>query len=379
MRGRLVLSVLLGAALALGLLAASASARKQALPGRTLTVHVKAGVVVPQEGPIEGIALDGTQAAFVKGVPYTKACGLGRRLYRWNLATGKTSLASGARTCAQPDTSTGRGIFEIALTRSGSAWLLNSGGNTESGEVLFSSTAKPHHDKVLATSDRYWDGQDPNTFSGTWIGGLASDGSRVWYATWTTEAQHGVTESALWQLSGSTAKQVASNSGAVVAASADRGRVALLHADGLVAVYGSDGTLLETFAPDHSAAGNVALTNKLVAVLTEDRHGRGDSIEVYDRTKGTLLHTWPAGGASALHFDAYEGIAVYVEGTRVHALDLKTGKDVVVAKRRRTIEAAALDKAGLLYYFNGPWSKTKGQNGTVVLVPFKTVAAKLGR
>ncbi len=389
MRARLLVSLLVGATLALGLSAASAAARRSALQARTLTVHVKAGVVVPQQGPIEGLALDGRKAAFVKGIPLTRSCSIGRRLYRWNLATGKTSLVSGAKTCREPDTSTGSGIFEIALTRTGSAWLLNSGGNTESGETLFTSTAKPHRDKVLATSDRY--GSDTsNTFTGSFIGGLVSDGSRITYATWTLAADGNVTESALWRISGSKATQIASGSGAVVSASADRGRIALLRTDGTLAIYAGDGSLLNTIAGAGRAGVEcsygcglpgeaVALTSRLVAVLTEARVNRqAGSIEVYDRTSGELLHTWPAAGY-AWQFDAYGGIAVYVRGARLHALDLKTGKDVVVAKHRRTMEEVRLDRAGLFYYFNGRWSKTRGQDGKLVFVPFKTVAAKLGR
>ncbi len=383
------MSLLVGAIVALGSTAASASARKAALHARTLTVHVRAGVVVPQQGPIEGLALDGTKAAFVKGVPFTRACALGRRVYRWNLASGRTSPASGAKTCRQPDTSTGGGIFEIALTRTASAWLLNSGGNIESGETLFTSKAKPHKDEVLATSDRY--GSDTgNTFTGTFIGGLVSDGSRITYATWSMDKDGNVTESALWRISGAKATKIASGSGAVVSASADRGRIALLRTDGTVAVYARDGSLLNTIAGAGRAGIQcsygcgapgeaVALTSKLVAVLTEARVNRqAGSIEVYDRTTGDLLHTWPAAGYS-WQFDAYGGIAVYLDGARLHALDLKTGKDAVVAKHRHTIQQVRLDRAGLLYYLNGAWSKRTGQDGKLVFVPFGTIAAKLGR
>jgi hypothetical protein len=369
---------------------ASAAAKRPDLPARTLTTHVKAGAVIPQEGPIEGLALDGTHAAYVKGVPFTRACGLGRRLYRWNLGTGRTSLVSGAKTCRVPDTSTGSGIFAIALTRARSAWIVNSGGNTESGEMLFSSTAKPHQDKVLATSDRYANGDTGSGFAGTFIGGLVSDGSRITYATWSMDKDGNVTDSALWRVSGSKATKIASDSGAVVSASADGGRIALLRADGTLAVYTGAGRLLNTIAGAGRAGVEcsygcvapgeaVALTSKLIAVLTEAQVNRqAGSIKVYDRTTGELLHTWPAAGYFP-QFDAYGGIAVYLKGARLHALDLETGKDVVLARRRHTIEEVRLDRAGLLYFFNGPWSKKSGQDGKLVFVPFETVAAKLDR
>jgi hypothetical protein len=389
MQTRSVLVLLAGSLGALTLLAASASARtaRPTLHERTLTVHVSPPAVTGSvDGPIGGIALDGTQAAYVRGVRVTPANQLGQRLYRWNLATGRASLVSGAKTHRIPQTSTGRGISEIALAGSHSAWVVSSGGNTESSETLLSSTAKPRKDKVLVASDRFWDGQSCSSLAGTWLGGLVSDGSRIWYARWSTQAGQGVTQSALWRISGSSATKIASDSGAVVSASADGGRIALLRTDGTVAVYSSSGTLLNTITgagPVVCGSGDpgegVALTGKLVAALTEKGHARqAGSIKVYDRTTGELLHTWTASGFD-WQFDAYGGIAVYVKGTRLHAIDLRTGKDVVVAKRTRAIQGVRLDHAGLLYYLNLRWSAKEGQDGKLVFVPFRTVAAKLGR
>jgi hypothetical protein len=250
--------------------------------------------------------------------------------------------------------------------------------------MLFSSTKKPGRDKVLARSDRY--GEVGGDLAGTWIGGLVSDGSWITYATWTTASDGTVTKSALWRISGSTKTQIAEGSGAVVAASADGGHIALLRTDGTVAVYTRSGTLLQTIADAGPACTTdcpgegIALTGKLVAVLTESRPGHeAGSIEVYDRTNGELLHNWASAGGYAWQFDAYRGIAVYAKGARLHALDLASGKDVVVARRDRAIDAARFDQAGLLYYLNGPWSKKHGQSGKLVFVPFRTVAAELGR
>ena len=382
MRGRLALGLLVGSLGALTFLSASASARHatRKLHARTLTVHLSAKAATgsgSQEGPLAGIALDGTHAAYVAAVRVTGRCQLGERLYRWNLATGRRSLVSGGKTCAIPVTSTGRGIAEIALTRTHSAWTVSSGGNTESAETLFSSTKKPRKDKELASSDRFGD-DTSSSFTGTWIGGLVSDGARITYATWSTAADGTVTESSLWRVAGSTATAIASDSGAVAAASANGGRIALLGAQNTVAVYSGDGRLLETIAPNAPADWrNIALSGRLVAVLTAGQNGRADSIDVYDWTTGMPLHSWPAAGGDVSSFDAYGGIAVYVKGSRVHALDLRSGKDVVVAKRTRAIQGVRLDRAGLLYYFDLRWSAKHGQSAKLVFVPFRTVAARL--
>ena len=127
--------------------------------------------------------------------------------------------------------------------------------------------------------------------------------------------------------------------------------------------------------PARCAGEAIALTGKLVAVLADPT----GSIKVYDRTSGALLHTWPNITSYAETFDAYNGIAVYGTGSSLHAIDLRTGKNAVVAKRNFEIEQARFDKAGLLYYFNGLWSEKNGQDGQLVFVPFKIIAAKLGR
>ncbi len=207
-----------------------------------------------------------------------------------------------------------------------------------------------------------------------------------------TSATGVVTASALWRISGSTTYRIAQGSGAVVAASGDAGRIALLRSDGSAAVYGTAGNFVRRIVgadfpcipiqpgPARCAGEAIALTGKLVAVLADPNPwGQAGSIKVYDRTSGALLHTWPNITSYAWTFDAYNGIAVYGTGSSLHALVLQTGKNTVVAKPNYEIEQARLDKAGLLYYFNGPWSENKGQDGQLVFVPFKTIAAKLGR
>jgi hypothetical protein len=411
MRARLVVAGVFVGSIAMLALAFDvwAASKPPVLRARILTVHLPPGAA---GRPIGGLALDGTEAAFAKAVPSTDCTE--QRVYRWNLATGGTSRVSGAKTCAlASSTSTGAGIFTIGLAGShNAAWLYNYGGNSISGERLFSTTAKPGKDTVLATAYRRY-------FKGSWIGGLVSDadGSRLTYATWSTGATGSnsatsaksargprgpngpigptsatgvVTESALWRISGSTTYRIAKGSGAVIAASGDAGRIALLRSDGSAAIYGTAGNFVRKIVgadfpcipgqpgPARCAGEAIALTGNLVAVLADPNPwGQAGSIKVYDRTSGKLLHTWP--NITAWTFDAYAGIAIYGTDFDLHAIDLRTGKNTVVAETSYTIGGARFDKAGLLYYFNGPWSETNGQNGQLVFVPFKTIAAKLGR
>lgn len=383
MRARLAVSLLAGLAVAIALPSASSSSRPPVLQARTLTVHVSAAVIGSSLGPVGGIALDGTQAAYVRGVAVSRSCALGQRLYRWDLASGKTSPLSGASTCAQPTTSTGVGISQIALADSHAAWLVSSGGNLESDADLFASTTSAGRDKHITSAVTYWDGQSCSTDTGTAINGLVSDGSSITYATWSIEAGGTVTGSSLWRISGSSVRLIAGGSGVVVAASADGGRVALLRTDGTIAIYGSDGTLLQTIAGAASVGcsccfeQNVALTGGLVAVVTAPQQGAPGRIDVYDRTSGALLHSWTKAVRQVWKLDAYAGIAVYAGGSNVHALDLRTGKDVVVARAARAVDGVRLDRAGLLYFLNLAWSAKNGQDGKLVFVPYRTIAAKL--
>jgi hypothetical protein len=306
-------------------------------PVRTVTV---AGIPGRLGGPVGPIALDGRYAAYAIVRDSIPGCPFGVRVYRLDLQTGRSVQASGGATCSQEQTSTGRGVFQLAVSGTRTSWLANEGGNTESDDILFSSTA-PGKDKIVARSHRT--GPDPDTLTGSWLGGLVSDGTRITYKAWTSADP------------------------AVLDASADAGRVAVLRGDGSVTVLGIDGRTLQTLQPG-AAARAVALDGGLVAVLV-----KGSGVDVYDRTTAALLHTWPvASGASTL--DAHNGVASYIAGGTVHVLNLLTGRDATVLTGKRIqVTGARIDAAGLLYAFD-----TRSQ-GKIVFVPFAAVAKTVGR
>lgn len=377
---------LAGVAALVGVTGASpASSIAPLLPARALTIVAQAG---DRLGPLGPIALAGPVAAYTvvgaaKGAP-ANSCSSGR-VYRWNLASGRSSPVSGKLTCGQGESSTGGGIEQIAMAGSRTAWLYNAGGNVESGEILFSSTAIPGKDAILARSDRMEGPESGSPLAGTWIRGLVSDGSRISYSTWTTASNGTISGGALWRLAGPAEVTLARGADTVVASSADAGRVAVLRSDGTVGIYGIQGQLLQTIKPGSAQA--VALTGGLVAVLT-----RTNTMDVYDRVTGTLLHSWPivhgiGANNAPVTLDASGGIAVYLAGPSIHALDLLTGKDVVLAthetRNEPEIVSARIDSAGLLYDYDAYGTyRVKGtyyDKGTVVFVPFATVATSVGR
>src|SRR5262249_42884516 len=125
----------------------------------------------------------------------------------------------------------------------------------------------------------------------------------------------------------------------------DRRRVAVLRADGEVAVYDVDsGGLYVTIEP--SSARQVALRGDRVVVLTRTR-----TLEIFNSHSGAFVRRWPVvAGASRL--DVSAGTAVYAVGRNVHALRLTDGRDVVVATAPRAVEALAIESAGLVYAYN---------------------------
>lgn len=319
----------------------------------TLTVP---GIPGRLGGPVGPVALDGRSAAYAVVRDSMQGCHFGARVYRLDLQIRRSTAASGAKTCAQEPTSTGRGIDAIAVAGKRTTWLVNEGGNTESDNLLFSSAA-PGRDTVVASSVA--SGPDLDKLAGGWIGGLVSDGSRISYSTWTSSGG-----GALHRFPGPTT--IGKDGSAIVDSSADAGRVAVLRGDGSVAIFGIAGQLLQTVQPANARA--VALAGSLLAVVV-----KGGTLDVYDRTTGALLHAWPiASGARSI--DASTGIATYVAGAAVHVIDLDTGRDVTVATgTRRQVSGARIDTAGLLYAFN-----TRSQ-GEVVFVPFAAVAKSLDR
>jgi hypothetical protein len=303
-----------------------------AFPPHTVTV---AGAPAAKGGPVGVIALDGRYAAYAIVRNTLPGCPFGIRVYRLDLATGRSTAASGRTTCAQSQTSTGRGVVQIALTGARTDWLVSQGGNTESDGYLF------ENDRLVGKAIAM--GPDLDTLSGSWIGGLVSDGTRISYSKWTT------------------------SDAPVVDASADAGREAVLRGDGSLTITGIRKQLLNTLqAPPGARA--VALDGATVSVLV-----KGPTVDVYDRTTGALEHTWPVSSGAAT-LDARNGIATYIAGEAVHVLDLSTGRDATVFTGKRTqITGARLDAAGLLYAFD-----TRSQ-GKIVFVPFRAVASRLGR
>jgi hypothetical protein len=321
--------------------------------------------------PVAALAVDGDRVAYGLSSRYaTKPHTTG--VLVWNLRTGKTVKVSGKKTAHADDSSTGAGVFQLAIAGSRVAWLVNVGGNTEGDDYLFTSSVTKPRERKVATASRFGDncpGRQTTNCAGPWLGGLVHSGSLIELNRWTTDSTGAVTGGELDVLSGTKLKQVATGANTVQAADAGGGRIAVLHSDGTVALYSSAGKPLLTVSPPSAEA--VALSGSNLVVLTKTR-----TLELYNARTGAHRKTLPVHRRKrrpAGNLDVQGNIAIYTTGTAVHAVNLSTGKDRVVGQLRSSIAVACVGSSGLVYAGNG-YGKTFGK-GTLVFVPMARVTA----
>lgn len=144
--------------------------------------------------------------------------------------------------------------------------------------------------------------------------------------------------------------------------SVDRGRSAVLRADGHVDVI-QDDRVLRTFAPTGARA--IALRGQQLTVLT-----RAGTLDTYALWNGSLLHRWrlPAGASAAV--DVHYGVAVVTAGRRIYAISLATGTRRVLLSAPAAVRAH-LDDIGVVYAYNA------SRGGVLGFIPFAAVERAL--
>jgi hypothetical protein len=339
-------------------LALAASATGKASSSAAKTRHI--------DGRIEALAMDENRIAYDVGPK-----GVANKVLVWNVKTGKTTAVSGKHTRTVDDSSTGSGVFALAVAGTRVAWLANVGGNSEGDDYLFESSVVKPRETTVATVMRTGDacpGRGGPLCAGGWLGGLVGSGGTIALNRWTTGAanQGSVTGAELDLLVGTKLKPVATGSDTLQAASADASRVAVLRPDGTVGLYASTGTLLRTIAP--SSAEAVALSGHNLVVLTRSR-----TLELYNTQTGNRRKTLPAHGSARtpVNLDVQGNIAIYTTGS-LHAVNLSSGKDRAIGSLRGGVGLARMSTAGVAYGTGRFRSK-----GTLVFLPWARVAASV--
>jgi hypothetical protein len=335
------------------------------------TTATQRSVVRHLQVPVGALAIDGSRIAYDASSRYVTTPHAANKVLVWTLRTGKTVKVSGEKTAAADTSSTGAGVFQLALAGTRVAWLVNEGGNLEGDDYLFTSSVTKPQEHQVASAIRNGDGCPGRSFShcaGPWLGGVVGSGNLIAANRWTTDGNGAVTAGQLDVLSGTKLKPVAIGAGTVQAAVADSGRVGVLRADGSVALYSAAGKPLLTVNPGAEA---IALQGTSLMVATTAR-----KLELYNARTGSLRKTLSAHGTKQPRNLGVQGnVVVYTTGSagELHAVNLSTGKDRVIAKPHGGIEFAAIDGAGLVYAGNG--AGTNYGKATLVFRPLGAVEA----
>ena len=342
-----------------------------------LLLFAQAGSAQPQpnkttktETPITTLAMDGPHVAYASA----------GRIYVWNVVTGATTVVKGKYSNAAHSVN----ASELVIAGNRVVWTKRErfGNHEVSGRLYTASlagTARLIHSAYVGA------GRD------SWIGTPVGAGKLLAVSTWHWDGTV-LAEPRLNLVTPTGLKQIASGAGAIVTASADGRRIAVLRSTlewptvpddwtppppstmPTVGIYSSAGALLSEI--DLSNEREIALSGNRLVVLTWKK-----TLEVYDATTGALVHTWPVAlqyrTNSQRHLAVYGHLATYSVDTfsrparRLHLIDLNSGKDIVLAKSLENAgRDTALGQRGLAYIVNY-YPRGKPAHGKLVFVPME--------
>lgn len=292
-------------------------------------------------GRVSALAMDGTRVAYVvaTGDP---ACAT--KVFTWTPADDAGAVVSGPATCRTQ-------VREVAVAANRVAWIA---GGSRSDELFTAAVPRPV-EKRLALAMR-------RGARGAWLGRLVGDGVLLAYNLWSTDAARHITSGALRRVMVKDVGTIKEGVGTLFVRAVDANRIAVAHEDGTIVLYARDGRLMRSIPVP--GAGAVALQGRDLVALA------GTQLAVYDAVTGALVHTWPLPAAPA-GIDVQLGIAAYALGGDVHALQLATGKDVVLAQLLGGVRDVELEADGLVFAYDSGGSDNLGYlTSAQVTAPF---------
>jgi hypothetical protein len=302
--------------------------------------------------PIGALAMDGPRVAYLSG----------GRIRVWNVVSGATSVVKG-RYVSNQEYATGS---ELAIAGKRVAWInFVYSGNTVLNHWLYTAPLGGSAHLLKRT----WGSNSTDCgLGGHQINGLVGSGTLLAVSTWTFNDNG----SASWNkrlnlITPTRLRTIATGDKAIISASADAGHIAVVPLGRVsmdpgycvsvpstsvsIYIYSARGTLLNKVAVSttpNSGFPAVALSGKQLVVLKSER---GVTLSVYNWETGALLHTWPVavswrdGGLGV-----YGHLASVPGRARLHLVDLKAGKDVIVAPTHAAFPA--IGPRGLVYAVN---------------------------
>ena len=350
--------------------------------------------VLSLPGPVSELAADGGRVAILLRTK-TGSCARDR-VAVWAPGT-RTFVPIGASACVD-STSTGAGLYGVALAATRVAYVQFAGGNTRELQLRLATLAHPRAATVASASF----GLDQE--QGTLFGRLAGDGTLLAFDWWSecapcARAAPVAPRSSVFRLvpSGGSAcpnaglgalprcRPIASVAGALRLLAVGGGLVAT-RAEDDVAVRALDGTAVWSGAFAGLRAARIDVRVLLVLV----RKGTQTSLSAVDLASGRPSGPWrlpaaPSAGdgvcaepsgcrTAALRLEDFQaGIAVYTLGGAVHLLRLSDGRDVAIRPPGLGPVHAQLEPSGLFYSYRAAGSPGRGR------VAFMPLAAVLAR
>lgn len=347
-----------------------------------LVVPAAAGKTTPArsvvvDGQVTGLAFEGSRVVYgVQPLGITS-----QSVHLWNVLSGHGSVVHRRG---------GGAAFAVANNRI--AWIARGGSPSETDEYLLTTPLPRLHLRQAAFALRSDYELQPPPEQGDWLSGLVGSGNVIAVSSWTTSTGNAMSNGRLNLVGTRALKPIVSGPGAIVAESLDAGRIAVVRSmslwpshyrlsggPGSAAVYSTSGKLLVQV--DRGTAKEAALSANTLAVLTTTNR-----IELYNAKSGAFLRSWPV-PLRAAHLDLQGGIAVYsvfgvYAGPRaLHVLQVKTGKDVILARGVAPYpygqgDDAQINPLGVVYAVN-KWPGTLRTH--IVFVPMARVISAISK
>jgi hypothetical protein len=281
-------------------------------------------------GRVSALAMDGTRVAYAVATS-DPACAT--RVFTWTPADDAGAVVSGAATCRAQ-------VREVAVAANRVAWIAGRGRVDE----LFTAAVPRPAEKRLALAMR-------SGGRGAWLGRLVGDGVLLAFNLWSTDTARRITSGALRRVMVHDLGTIKEGVGTLFVRAVDANRIVVAHDDGMLVMYARDGRLMRSIAAP--GASLVALQGRDLVTLA------GTQLTVYDALTGALVHTWPV-PATPPAIDVQLGVVAYAFGGDVHALQLATGKDVVLAQLPGVVRDVELEADGLVFAYDSGGSDNLG-------------------
>jgi WD40 repeat protein len=367
---------------------------KEALPPAPSLDTLSTDGIVSMPGPVVSLAADGGRVA----AAVANSRGWCSHIVVWDVASHKIvsfwpAFCAKTKKLPEDDGVQYGNIDEVALAGDRAAWIRSYHSGSHEWQCVETATSGAPSVRIVVgpcnvDDAHFWQSGG----EGLWATNIVGADHLLALNTWSTCTSDMVTchvpkgwfaaeTGALRHVAPTGLHRVASGLETLYAVSADAGRILVLRskppyggwsdgADGTLAIYRSDGRLLQTLdvSTTVGAVRDARLQGNHVAVLTSTQ------VAILDAATGKPLRAWPlpSPASKVTLQDLHEGTAVYVSGPKINLVRLSDGKRAVIAVPGQGVVRAQLEAPGLFYTYFSEGS------GHIALIPTAQLSARFG-